>query len=496
VRIVWFWFVRIRSLHVTEFMEKLAQLSETIGSDRVETQDAFLDRYTVDNLRPGAVIFPRNSREVSEVVRMASRENLSIVPWGSGTKSGMGNPPSRLDLVVVSSRMDHMLDVDTANLTITVEAGVRFRNIQARLATEEDRCYLPLEDLSKRRDELICSDRSNRGCFLSMDPPFSDAATIGGIVAANSSGPRRLLYRFPRDLLLGVRFVAPNGDLVGTGGKTVKNVSGYDISKLMAGSCGGLGFICEMTFKLLPLPEKMETVLLSFRSFKDAGALAEAVLDTPLLPAAVEIMNRTACEQLSCRERKTASLSPYAVAVAMEAFGPAVERMKQEVLDMGRGLGAVGDACFSEDDHRRFWLTVSHLHASAANGFHRPVTLQLIYPISLTREVVGFAESSLSDRGIDHTLLVHAGTGACIIVLSGDTDGGRGGGTAVSLTHDLLARCRDSGGNLIIQSAPADLKPELKMWGDSGPDRLVMERIKRELDPSGIFSPGRFVGGL
>ena len=481
---------------MTEFMEKLAQLSETIGSDRVETQEAFLGKYAVDGLRPRAVIFPRNAREVSEVVRMANRENLCLVPRGSGTKIGMGNPPSRLDLVVVSSRMDHMLDVDTANLTITVEAGVRFRDIQARLATEDDRCYLPLEDLSKSGDELICSDRSNSGCFLPMDPPFSDTATIGGIVAANSSGPRRLLYRFPRDLLLGVRFVAPNGDLIGTGGKTVKNVSGYDISKLMVGSYGSLGFICEMTFKLLPLPERMETVFLSFRSFKDASALAEAILDTPLVPAAVEIANLTSCEQLSCRERKDVSLSPYAVAVAIESFEPAVNRMRDEILDMGSRLGSVGHACFTEEEHRRFWLTVSHPQASAAGCFNLPVTFQLTYPISVMSEMVGPVERSLSEKGIDHTLLVHAGTGACLITLCGDTDGGRGGGPTVSLIHDLLARCRESGGNLIIQSALPDLKPHLKMWGEPGPDQLVMERIKRELDPSGIFSPGRFVGGL
>jgi len=477
-------------------MERLERLSETIGSDRVETREAVLDTYAVDDLRPRAVIFPRNAREVSDVVRMANRENLSIVPSGSGTKMGMGNVPSRLDLVISSSRMDHMLDVDTANLTITVEAGVRFRDIQARLATEDDRCYLPLEDLSQSRDELICSDRSNRGCFLPMDPPFSETATIGGIVAANSSGPRRLLYRFPRDLLLGVRFVAPNGDIVGTGGKTVKNVSGYDISKLMVGSCGSLGFICEMTFKLLPLPERMETVVLSFKSFKDVCALTESVLNTPLVPAAIEIMNNTAWEKLSCRDRQDVGLGAYRVAAAMEAFEPAVGRMRREVLDMGKGLGAVGDACFREDEHRRFWWVVSHLQASATHRFNRPVTLQLTYPISLMEDVVGSAERSLSERGVDHTLLVHAGTGACVIILSGDSVGGRGGGAAVSLIRDLLARCRENGGNLIIQSAPSDLKPKLRMWGEPGLDLLVMERIKRELDPSGIFSPGRFVGGL
>jgi glycolate oxidase FAD binding subunit len=476
---------------VTGFMQKLASLSERIGRNRVETEASVTGQYEVDGLSPRAVIFPRNSREVSEVVKLANRENLAVVPWGSGTKMGLGNAPSRVDLAIVSSRMDHMLDVDTANLTITVEAGVRFRDIQARLATEEDRCYLPLEDLGKSRDELVCSDRSNSGCFLPMDPPFSDMATIGGIIAANSSGPRRLLYRFPRDLLLGVRFVAPNGDMVGTGGKTVKNVSGYDISKLMVGACGSLGFICEMTFKLLPLPERMETVILSFKSFKEAGALAEAVLDTPLVPAAVEIMNRTACGHLSCKDSRHVGPGPYWVAVAMEAFEPAVKRMKKEVLDMGRGLGSVGDACFEEEDHRRFWMTVSHLQASATHQFNRPVTLQLIYPISMMAELVGSVERVLSERGIDHTLLVHAGTGAAIITLSGDPSGGRTGEPSVAIIHELLDRCRKIGGNLIVRSAPPDLKSQLKVWGEPGPDRLVMERIKRELDPSGIFSPGR-----
>jgi len=486
----------MRCFDVTELRKELAQLAEGIGSNRIETEGTVLAKYTVDNLRPRAVVFPRNAREVSEAVRMAGREHLSIVPWGSGTQIGMGNIPSRLDLVISSARMDHMLDVDTANLTITVEAGVRFRDIQARLATEEDRCYLPLEDLSKDQDELICSDRSSSGCFLPMDPPFSDTATIGGIVAANSSGPRRLLYRFPRDLLLGVRFVAPDGELVGTGGKTVKNVSGYDISKLMVGSYGSLGFICEMTFKLLPLPERMETSLLFFESFEDARALAEAVLDTPLVPAAVEVVNRSACQMLSYGHLTGIDRGPYAVAVAMEGFEPAVQRMKREVLDMAKGLGAKEDLSFAEDDHRRFWLAVSHLQTAADQRFSRAITCKLTYPISLTREVVGFAEKLLSDKDLNHTLMVHAGTGACVISLSGDPEGGRGQGTAVTLIQDLLAHCRNKGGNLLIHSAPSDLKPRLKMWGEPGPDLLVMERIKRQLDPAGIFSPGRFVGGL
>jgi FAD/FMN-containing dehydrogenase len=131
-----------------------------------------------------------------------------------------------------------------------------------------------------------------------MDPPFSEKATLGGIVAANTTGPRRLLYGLPRDLVLGVRFVTPKGDIIGAGGKTVKNVSGYDVSKLMIGSLGSLGILCEMTLRLLPLPEKMETLLFSFDSFSDAGAFAAAILGTKLLPAAVEVVNRATLEHM------------------------------------------------------------------------------------------------------------------------------------------------------------------------------------------------------
>ena len=246
----------------------------------------------------------------------------------------MGNPPKRLDLVLCTSRMNHIIDVDTANLTITVEAGVKFRDIQARLATQEDRCYLPLEDLATEADEVICSDRSHSGSFLPMDPPRADKATIGGIIATNASGPRRLLYRLPRDLILGVRMVSPTGQILGSGGKTVKNVSGYDVSKLSVGSFGSLGVICEMTFKLLPLPEKMKTLLFSFNTFDDASAFANQVLDTALLPAAVEVLTQNACKALPMLLIQDFSAAPFGVAVALEGFVPAVDRMTDEMTTM------------------------------------------------------------------------------------------------------------------------------------------------------------------
>ena len=482
---------------MVEFERILEELTGIMGREHVKTDADVTAGYAVDGVTPRAVVFPNGTRQVAEAVKCAGREKLAIVVAGSGTKTAMGYPPKRLDVVLSTSRMNHMLDVDVANLTMTVEAGVKFRDIQARLATEEDRCYLPLEDLATEAGEFICSDRVHSGCFLPMDPPFSEKATIGGIVAANSSGPRRLLYGLPRDLLLGVRFVAPDGKIVGAGGKTVKNVSGYDLSKLMIGSFGTLGIICEMTLRLLPLPERMETLLLSFGSYAEACAFAEAVFETKLLPAAVEIFNRPAFEHMPFKSAPPEfTPGPYMAAVALEAFQEAVARMHAEILEMARDHGMKGHAAIPEEKHGLYWLTVSNMQSALAGRFGGLIACRLNYPLSVWKEIVQFADESLSGNHIDHTIQCHTGSGVCCVNLLVDREGDGSRDRAVQTIHALLARCRKAGGNLVVQRAPAELKRDLKIWGEPGQDLVLMKRIKERLDPSGILSPGRFLGTL
>ena len=471
-------------------------LAGTIGEAFIKTDPGVLAQYAVDHIEPQVVIFPKNTQAVSEIVKYANQKNLALVPWGAGTKMSMGNPPQRLDLVVCTSRMNHMIDVDTANLTLTVEAGVKFRDIQARLATEEDRCYLPLEDLTTAAGELICSDREHKGSFLPIDPPFSDRATIGGIIAGNSSGPRRLLYTNPRDIIIGVRFVAPTGNIVGMGGKTVKNVSGYDISKLMVGSIGTLGILCDMTFRLLPLPEKMETLLLSFDTFTDATRFTDRIFDTQLLPAAVEVMNHRAFLYLEPNGLPDCKTGAYVVAIALEAYDEAVARMNREMQAIASECGAIDKLTLKEDKHGRFWLKVSNLALSVAHRFACVITAKLSYPISEWKGICESVESTLLADNIEHTLLAHAGTGVCQINLLLNHGDVVRVDQAIEDLDRLLSRCREAGGNLVIQSAPVDFKQRLRMWGQEGPDLVAIKRVKAHLDPSGIMSPGRFVGGV
>jgi glycolate oxidase FAD binding subunit len=468
------------------------ELAAIVGSDSVMTARDVLLQYRVDELTPRLVVLPRDTNQVAHVVQVAKRENLALVPWGNGTKMAMGNPPKRLDLVVCTSRMNHIKDVDTANLTITVEAGVKFRDIQARLATQEDRCYLPLEDLVTEGDEAICSDRSHSGCFLPIDPPHAHAATIGGIVAANTAGARRLLYRLPRDSVLGVRFVTPGGEICGSGGKTVKNVSGYDISKLAVGSMGSLGILCEMTFKLLPLPEKMETLLIAFRTFSDAAVFVEQISETTLLPASLDLLNQRAYGHVADGELDF-DPEAYVAAVALEGFEQAVRRMNAEIVTLATASGARSHAALREEQHRSFWFAVSDRLAALDAGL---LKAKLNYPLSEWKGIVESAERLLSDAHIDYTLQVHAGSGVCLInLLIGQ---GEDGATerAEDALNSLLTLCREVRGNLVIQQAPTATKGRLEVWGAAGSDFAVMKRIKTQIDPAGIMSPGRFVGGL
>jgi glycolate oxidase FAD binding subunit len=477
---------------VAEFTEIINALAECVGRDHLKTEKDVLSRYGIDGLFPKAVAFPSKTDQVSALMKIAFNEGWAVAPWGAGTKIATGNPPNRLDLVICTKRMNHMRDVDVANLTLTVESGVRFRDIQARLATQEDRCYLPLEDLVTESGDVICSERTHSGCFFPLDPPFSEDATIGGVMAANSSGPKRLYYNLPRDLILGAKVVAADGSIVGTGGKTVKNVSGYDISKFMLGTYGSLGIICEMTLRLLPLPESMATAVFSFLDFASASTFADTVLKTTMLPAAVEFMNAEAFDALAGETLPGMRKGCFVVAAAFEHFKPAVERMKDEFSKVAKAHGSTGERIIGEDHHASFWLKVGDIMPVGAKTDAGYVTIKLNYPIAAWKDLVETALEAFERRGFKPRLLVHSGSGVSLI----STDIGSDGGNVAGVVKNLLASCRREGGNLVVQYAPADLKKDLPVWGETGSDFVVMKRLKQRLDPRSTMCPGRYVGGL
>jgi len=457
---------------VPDFSQIQNELTTMVGLEHIETDPDVTTDYSVDNVAPKIVIFPSDIEQIARVIEYANRKNLAVIPWGSGSKVAMGIPPERLDLVIGTSRLNQVVDIDAANLTMTVQAGVTFKEIQSRLTSKEYGCYLP------------------------MDPPFCNSATIGGILASNSSGPRRLLYGLPRDIVLGVRFVAPNGEIVGSGGKTVKNVSGYDISKLMIGSAGTLGILCETTLRLLPLPERMETLLLSYESLSTAAAFVNRVFESSLLPAAVEVMNSSSFSNVGMDGAIRFSADDQVVAIALEGFVEAVTRMGIEMKEMAQKAGSKAEAILREEKHDIFWSAISNLVPSMVERFSSLITLQLNFPISEWEHMMAFVEETMVGSNLEHAILTHAGSGVSIInVLIGQEDNVITG-KAIQAIGKLFAHGRETGSSLVVQGAPTHLKGDLPIWGETGSDLPMMKRIKQQLDPSGVMSPGRFVGGL
>jgi glycolate oxidase len=287
-----------------------------------------------------------------------------------------------------------------------------------------------------------------------------------------------------------------NGEIVGAGGKTVKNVSGYDISKLMIGSAGTLGILCETTLRLLPLPERMETLLLSYESLSAAASFVNRVFESSLLPAAVEVMDSSSFSSVGMDGAIEISAGDQVVAIALEGFVEAVTRMGIEMKEMAQKTGSKVATLLPEEKHTIFWSAISNLVPSMVERFPGLITLQLSFPISKWVHMMAFVVETMAASNLEHAILTHTGSGVSLInVLIGQDDNATTG-RAIKAVEKLSTHGRDAGTRLVVQRAPTHVKGDLPTWGETGSDLPMMKRIKQELDPSGVMSPGRFVGGL
>src|SRR5262245_34297287 len=274
------------------------------GRERVRDDAQALDAATVDGLRPRWVVRPASLEQLSRILALASDGRLAVVPVGSGSSLELGHPPQRLDLVLDLAGLDQAIEYNPDDLTITVQAGISAGALAARLAPHRQ--------------------------WLALDPPGGAARTVGGIVATNASGPRRVRYGTSRDLLLGVRFVQADGVVTWGGSKVVKSVSGYDVPKLMVGALGTLGVLAELTLRLHPLPDAERSWLALFENARAAQALVERVVDSALQPSRLELFNARALQLVS------AESAGAGVAVSIGSVDAAVREQGERLTALAR----------------------------------------------------------------------------------------------------------------------------------------------------------------
>jgi glycolate oxidase FAD binding subunit len=447
----------------------IPRLKEIVGEAHLIQDSDQLKAYAIDGKKPKAVVSPGTIEEVSKILAFANEHVLSILPMGNGTKKEMGGIPEKVDVVLSMLRLNRMTDCDCDNLTLSAECGLTLDGVQKRLSME------------------------GKGYFLPIDPPFTEKATLGGIVATNSSGPKRLLYGTARDMIIGAKAVFPNGDIVTSGGKTVKNVSGYDLCKLLIGSYGTLGILCEMTFKLLPLPEQTATLLLPYETLEGAVQISKELLRSQYLPSSMEILNGLASEKLNLPMN---SRGNYLVAIGLDGVTEAIERQISEMGERATGNGALKVEVLRSGPHLSFWQSVRDFSDRMMKAGERFVLLKSNFLISRCGDVMDRYEKIAKESGVDCGLICHSGNGILFsYVFVGQRAGSRRE-LIFSMIREFSLVAVKNEGNLIVESSPPALKKKLDIWGDSRGDYAVMRRLKQEIDPKRILNPGRFVGGI
>jgi glycolate oxidase FAD binding subunit len=402
----------------------------------------------VDGVQPEVVVEPASVEEASEVLREATAEGRRVVCRGGGSKLGWGNPPSGAEVILGTGRLDRVLEYAQGDLVVKVEAGVR------------------LDDLRKRL-------RGEGGQQLSLDPFDGPAATIGGIVAANASGPWRHRYRTVRDLLIGITVVLSDGGVAHAGGKVVKNVAGYDLGKLLTGSLGTLGLIAEATFRLHPAQQGLTGVTLQAPDPETAGAAAQELAHSQLDPSMLELRwpDRGGPGRLVLVVQGSTTIMRQAEAAArlLEPYGAAELIGAHNVEEVLAGL------------HHYPW----HGADGAAVGVKAVcVPTELPGAIRDLWEVAGAG-------GLEVGLQAHAAVAVAYAALRGGD--AEALAAAVAQARKRLIR---RGGTLVVLQAPLEVKRRVDVWGPVGDALPLMRRVKERFDPAGTMSPGRFVGGI
>jgi glycolate oxidase FAD binding subunit len=403
----------------------------------------------VDGVQPEVVVEPASVEEAGEVLREATAEGRRVVCRGGGSKLGWGNPPSAADVILATGRLDRVLEYAQGDLVVKVEAGVRLDDLRKRLLDEG-------------------------GQQLSLDPFDGPAATIGGIVAANASGPWRHRYRTVRDLLIGITVVLSDGSVAHAGGKVVKNVAGYDLGKLLTGSLGTLGLIAEATFRLHPALEDkgLTGVTLQAPDPETAGAAAQELAHSQLDPSMLEL-------------RWPDPGGPGRLVLVVQGSTTIMRQAETAV----RLLEPYGVAEVIGGDNTDEVL--AGLHRYPWHGVDGPaVGLKAACVPTELPGAIRDLWATAAGHGLDVALAAHAGVGVTYAALRGAPE------ALVSSVEEARGRLVRRGGSVVVLEAPLEVKRRVDVWGPVGDALPLMRRVKERFDPAGTMSPGRFVGGI
>jgi glycolate oxidase FAD binding subunit len=417
-----------------------AEVSANIAAMRVALPPGIevdVASFDVDGDTPSLAVRPTTADEVASILRHATDHGIAVVPQGGRTALSLGRPLNRYELALDTTGLNAVIEYAPDDLTITVQAGVTLHSLQAVLG--------------------------EHGQYLPVDPPPDDRITVGGLLATARSGAWRGHLPAARDLVLGVTVAMVDGALATSGGRVVKNVSGFDMHRLHTGALGALGVIVGASFKVAPQPASQHTTVLRCSSIAEAGTLARAIWDHNLTIRAITVLGHAAAEAIGLP-------SVSAILVEFAGIEEATTRSVGRVTELAQSSGARAE---SADDS--LWTKLRALGEELPDS----VLLRAGVPATSVAPLVEQAESQ------NFATWGHVAAGA--VWMRSDE------ATASQITA-LRTTAEAAQGFLQIESAPRLVREQIDPFGET--ERELVRALKEQFDATGTLNPGRWMAGV
>ena len=450
----------------------IGEFGKIVGKENMLTAKEALRAYSYDGTtswihEPDVVLFPKTAQEISAIMKIANVEKIPVTPRGGGTNVSGGSVPIQGGVVLCTTKMNRILKIDKENLSATVEPGVVLLDLNNKLAKE--------------------------GLFFPPDPQSFFGATIGGIIAENSGGPACVKYGVTKQYILGIEVVLPTGEIVNLGGRTLKNVVGYDLQHIFISSEGTLGVVTRAELKLNPLPQATKTVMAVYNDAADAGESVFRVLEKGVIPGKIEFMDNWILNRIE--EMMPMGLPKDADAILLfqcDGTPEAVEKEAEKILEIVVKYGA-REAKLAKDQAEadQYWAArragFAATYGKAKTVFSEDVTVPRPQMPALIRKCKELAKK----YNVDVVVLGHAGDGNLHPSILTDVNNKEHYDRAVKAMEEIIETAVELGG---VLSGEHGIGLEKQKFFNKVTDPVVvdmMKGIKALFDPNNIMNPGK-----
>ena len=445
-----------------------SRLGELVGVSSVVTDAASLAACEVDGHRPSAVLRPSSVAEIAEIFRFASAEHLAVIPTAGRTHLHIGMPPQAHDLALDISGMNRVLAFEPHDLTLGVEPGITYAQLDRSLR--------------------------EKGQFLPLAPPLPERATLGGIVAAAADTPFRYAHGTARDFLLGVEFVTGEGIVSKSGGRVVKNVTGYELHKLFIGSLGTLGVITRLNLRTFPLPPRQRMFAAAFSAESGALALCRAIAKSPLQARILDVLDPGAADLFAARSAAFLNRDSWLVVIEAAGQEAVLERHARDLAAMSKETHAAEFVALTEAQRDQLFACLCEFSPSAFGA----TSTAMVFRVAALPTALPALLEGMRTRADAHefkcAILIRA-LGVVYFALLAPADA-KVFPELLSCSRELMDLCITSGAAPMIERCPLEIKKALGIWPPAEREHEIAERLKHVFDPHGILSPGRFRGGI